>query len=174
MHLKGLYQFCGLAIIVALFVVPVSAQMPRSIGSNNFGGSNNGTNPNNKTNAKKDSLQHRDPFADSLTIYYRFFDSTRNRKIDSSINDYYSRLPMGPNFHTLGSYGAPAQSYSFNPIMKAGWDPGFHQFDIYNFTTENTKFYQTTKPYSELAYLLGSKAEQLVSILLTQNKKSNL
>ncbi len=173
MHLKGLYQFCGMAILVAIFVLPVSAQMPRSNGSNNFGGGNNGTNPNNKTNVKKDSLQHRDPFADSLTIYYRFFDSTRNRKIDSSINDYYSRLPMGPNFHTLGSYGAPAQSYSFNPVMKAGWDPGFHQFDIYNFTTENTKFYQTTKPYSELAYLLGSKAEQLVSILLTQNKKSN-
>jgi hypothetical protein len=80
---------------------------------------------------------------------------------------------MGPTYHTLGTYGAPAQSYFFNPVMKAGWDPGFHQFDTYNFTTENTKFYQTTKPYSELAYLLGSKAEQLVSVFLTQNRKSN-
>jgi hypothetical protein len=168
MYLKGLYQFCGLAILVVVFALPVSAQMPRSIGSNSFG-NNSGS----KSSNKKDSLQHRDPFADSLTIYYRYFDSTRSRKIDSSITDYYSRLPMGPTYHTLGTYGAPAQSYFFNPVMKAGWDPGFHQFDTYNFTTENTKFYQTTKPYSELAYLLGSKAEQLVSVFLTQNRKSN-
>jgi len=169
MQIKGLYHFFGLAILMVIFVLPVYSQMPRGMGSNNF---NNG-NTANKSNSKRDSLQHRDPYADSLTIYYRYFDSTRSRKIDSSINDFYSRLPMGPTYHTLGVYGAPAQSYFFNPVMKAGWDPGFHQFDTYNFTTENTKFYQTTKPYSELAYLLGSKAEQLVSILITQNKKSN-
>jgi hypothetical protein len=170
MQLKGLYQFCGTAILMVLFAMPLAAQMPRSFGSNNFSSGNNAAN---KNSSKKDSLQHRDPFADSLTIYYRYFDSTRNRRIDSSISDYYSRLPMGPTYHTMGTYGSPAQSYFFNPVMKAGWDPGFHQFDIYNFTAENTKFYQTTKPYSELAYLLGSKAEQLVSILLTQNRKSN-
>jgi hypothetical protein len=153
--------------------MPVSAQMPRSFSSNNFSSGNTGNNTGKGNNSKKDSLQHRDPFADSLTIYYRYYDSTRSRRIDSSIADYYSRLPMGPTYHTLGTYGAPAQSYFFNPVMKAGWDPGLHQFDPYNFTVENTKFYQTTKPYSELAYLLGSKAEQLVSILLTKNKKSN-
>lgn len=173
MYLKGLYQFCGWAILVVLFTMPASAQMPRSFGSNNFSNGASGNNSGNRNSNKKDSLQHRDPFADSLTIYYRYFDSTRSRKIDSSITDYYSRLPMGPTYHTLGTYGAPAQSYFFNPVMKAGWDPGFHQFDTYHFTNENTKFYQTTKPYSELAYLLGSKAEQLVSILLTQNRKSN-
>jgi hypothetical protein len=176
MHVKGLYRFLGLTILMAVTVLPALAQMPRTLNSNSFtNGSNFGNNSNsaNKNDKKRDSLQHRDPFADSLTIYYRYFDSTRSRKIDSSITDYYSRLLMGPTYHTLGTYGGPAQSYFFNPVMKAGWDPGLHQFDIYNFTPENTKFYQTTKPYSELAYLLGSKAEQLVSILLTQNKKSN-
>lgn len=173
MYLKAVYQFCGFAILMVFFAMPLSAQMPRSIGSNSFGNSSFGNSTSNKTSKKSDSLQHRDPFADSLTIYYRYYDSTRSRKIDSSITDFYSRLPMGPSYHTLGTYGSPAQSYFFNPVMKAGWDPGFHQFDIYNFTTENTKFYQTTKPYTELAYLLGSKAEQLISILLTQNRKSN-
>ena len=136
MDLKVLYQFCVLAILMVLFTMPVSAQMPRSFGSNSFGNSA----ANKSSNKKSDSLQHRDPFADSLTIYYRYYDSTRSRKIDSSIADYYSRLPMGPTYHTLGTYGAPAQSYFFNPVMKAGWDPGFHQFDTYNFTAENTKF----------------------------------
>lgn len=175
MRVKGLYHFISVFLLLLLFALPTMAQMNRNMGASGFNGSSGSGNYSsaNKGKDKRDSLQHRDPFADSLTIYYRYFDSTRNRRIDSSINDFYSRLPMGPTYHTLGTYGAPAQSYFFNPILKAGWDPGFHQFDTYNFTTENTKFYQTTKPYSELAYLLGSKAEQLVSILLTQNKKSN-
>ncbi|MBY0482782.1 MAG: putative porin [Chitinophagaceae bacterium] len=182
MHLKGLYHFSATIIVLLFFSVSAMAQLPRSFNSNSFNNLSSGNNANTTTDsqgriikrdAKKDSLQHRDQYADSITIYYRYFDSTRNRIIDSSVSDYYSRLPMGPNYHTLGTYGSAAQSYFFNPLMKAGWDPGLHQFDPYKFTLENTKFYQTTRPYSEMAYLLGSKSEQLISILLTQNKKSN-
>ena len=120
-----------------------------------------------------DSLQHRDAFADSITIFYRFFDSTRNRIIDSSISDFYTRFPLPANYHTLGNYATAAQSFLFNPRMKAGFDAGFHQYDPYQFTIENTKFYQTTRPYTELSYLIGSKAEQLLNIAHTQNRKSN-
>jgi hypothetical protein len=120
-----------------------------------------------------DSLQHRDKYADSITIYYRYYDSTRTRLIDSSINDFTTRFPLPYYYHTLGNYGTAAQSFLFNPLMKAGFDPGFHQYDIYAFTVEDTRFYQTTRPYTELAYLLGSKAEQLVSLSHTQNRKSN-
>ena len=110
--------------------------------------------------SKKDSLQKRDRFADSITIFYRYFDSTRNRIIDSSINDFTTRFPQPYFYHNLGNYGTAAQSLLFNPLMKAGFDAGFHQYDMYKFTLENTKFFQTTRPYTELAYLLGSKAEQ--------------
>ncbi|MGL6069247.1 MAG: putative porin, partial [Sediminibacterium sp.] len=135
------------------------------------GGFSNGTSVN--TNAKKDSLQKRDRFADSITIYYRYFDSTRNRILDSSINDFTTRFPLPYTYHTLGNYGTAAQSLIFQPNLKAGFDPGFHQYDIYKFTLENTKFYQTTRPYTELAYALASKSEQLVDLVHTQNKKSN-
>ncbi|MEN9599494.1 MAG: hypothetical protein RL596_1813 [Bacteroidota bacterium] len=135
------------------------------------GGFSNGTSMN--TNAKKDSLQKRDRFADSITIYYRYFDSTRNRTIDSSINDFTTRFPLPYTYHTLGNYGTAAQSLVFQPNLRAGFDPGFHQYDIYKFTLENTKFYQTTRPYTELGYLLGSKAEQLIDLKHTQNRKSD-
>ena len=104
--------------------------------------------------SKKDSLQKRDRFADSITIFYRYFDSTRNRTIDSSLNDFTTRFPQPYYYHHLGNYGTAAQSFLFNPLMKAGFDAGFHQYDMYKFTIENTKFYQTTRPYTELAYLL--------------------
>jgi hypothetical protein len=124
--------------------------------------------------AGSDSLQRRDRNVDSITIYYKYFDSTRLRSLDSSINDFRTRFPLPYYYHTLGNYSTASESYSFNPIMKAGFDAGFHQYDTYGFTVEGTKLYQTTRPYTELSYVIGSKAEQLISILHTQNNKSNL
>src|SRR6185312_9876743 len=46
-------------------------------------------------------------------------------------------------------------------------------YDIYRYTPENTKFFQTTRPYSETIYLLGSRAEQMIELFHTQNRKSN-
>ena len=123
--------------------------------------------------ARKDSLEKRDFFADSITIFYRFFDSTRNRILDSSINDFNTRFPLAFTYHHLGNYGTAAQSQIFRPLMKPGFDAGFHAFDPYKFTIESTPFYQTTRPYTELGYLLGSKAEQLIDLRHTQNRKSN-
>ena len=134
---------------------------------------NDGQGRSTKSNNRNDSLQKRDRYADSITIFYRFFDSTRLRTIDSSINDFTTRFPLPYYYHNLGNNGTAAQSFFFNPRMKAGFDAGFHQYDVYHFTPENTKFYQTTRPYTELAYVLGSKAEQLINFVHTQNKKSN-
>lgn len=120
-----------------------------------------------------DSLQRRDRNADSITIFYRFYDSSKLHSLDSSINDFTTRFPLPYYYHNLGNYGTAAQSYLFNPLMKAGFDAGFHQFDVYGFNLANTKLYQSTRPYTELAYVLGSKAEQLIDITHTQNKKSN-
>lgn len=126
-----------------------------------------------KKNTGNDSLQRRDRNVDSITIFYHYYDSSRLRSIDSSINDFTTRYPFPYYYHNLGNYGTAAQSYFFNPLMKAGFDAGFHQYDIYGYTLENTKLYQSTRPYTELAYVLGSKAEQLINFVHTQNKKSN-
>ena len=143
--------------------------------SNTTGGSQSGMNYDSQgrptKKVKQDSLQHRDKFADSITIFYRYYDSTRTRSIDSSINDFGKRTPLLYTTDNLGNLGTATRSLLFNPIMKAGWDAGFHQYDAYTYTIENTKFYQTTRPFTELGYLLGSKSEQLIDFAHTQNKK---
>jgi hypothetical protein len=58
-----------------------------------------------------DSLQRRDRNADSITIFYRYFDSTRLRILDSSINDFTTRFPLPYYYHNLGNYGTAAQSF---------------------------------------------------------------
>ena len=121
----------------------------------------------------QDSLKHRDNTEDSITIYFRYFDSTRIRYFDSSINDFTTRYPIPADYVTLGNFGTAAHSLLFNPNLKPGFDAGFHAFDIYRFKVEDTRFFQTTRPFTELGYLLGSKGEQMINILHTQNRKPN-
>lgn len=127
-----------------------------------------------KQNTGGDSLIHRNPLEDSITIYYHYFDSTRVRFLDSSVSDFYNRFPVPYYYVDLGNLGTPAHSLFFNPVMKPGFDAGFHAFDIYSYKLENTRFFTTTRPYTELNYILGSKAEQSGNILHTQNRKNNL
>ena len=126
-----------------------------------------------RTSGGGDSLTHRDNNEDSITIFYRYFDSTRIRQIDSSINDFTTRYPLPAHYVHLGNLGTAARSLLFSPNLRTGWDPGFHAFNIYKFRLEDTRFYQTTRPYTELGYMLGSKAEQMINIVHTQNRKPN-
>ncbi len=121
----------------------------------------------------KDSLKHRDNTEDSITIYYRYFDSTRTRFLDSSINDFSKRYPVPPQYITLGNFGAASRSLLFNPNLKPGFDPGFHAYDIYRLKISDTRFFQTTRPFTELGYMIGGKGEQMINVVHTQNIKPN-
>ena len=117
----------------------------------------------------KDSLERRDRFADSITIRYRFLDSTRYYLLDSSITDFTKRYPIPATHVFLGNTGTATRSILFSPRLTAGWDHGFHAFDVYKWKLENVRFFNTTRPYSELNYMLGSRAEQMIEVMHTQN-----
>lgn len=121
-----------------------------------------------------DSLRRRDQNADSITIFYKLYQSNTIQKLDTSINDFYKRFPVHYTAYNLGNTGTASKSYLFTPLLDAGFDAGFHSYDIYNYTVASTPFYQTTRPFTELTYLLGGKGEQLVEIKHTQNKKQQL
>ncbi|MEO8404022.1 MAG: putative porin [Chitinophagaceae bacterium] len=120
-----------------------------------------------------DSLKRRDKFEDSITIRFHYLDSTSNYKLDSSIDDLTKRFPIPATNIFLGNTGTASRSILFSPLMQPGWDPGFHAFDIYKYKLEKVRFFNTTRPYSELNYMLASRAEQLIEILHTQNIKPN-
>ncbi|HVG14824.1 MAG TPA: putative porin, partial [Chitinophagaceae bacterium] len=118
-----------------------------------------------------DSLKRRDKFEDSLTINFRFLDSTRNNGFDTTamLNDFTTKFPIPSTYVYLGNTGNAARSLIFAPTMKAGWDPGFHAFDIYKWKLENVRFFTATRPYTELGYVLGSKGQQMIDLIHTQN-----
>ena len=121
-----------------------------------------------------DSLQHRDKYEDSITIYYQSPFSLQHYKLDSSIMDFNKRFPIPAEHAFLGNVGTATHSILFNPNMRSGWDHGMHAFDAYHWDLETTRFFNTTRPYTELAYMLGGRAEQIAEITHTQNVKPNL
>jgi hypothetical protein len=120
-----------------------------------------------------DSVRQRNKFEDTLTLNIFYLDSTKVYKPDSTLNDFTRRYPVPGTYIFLGNTGLAAKSILFAPQMKAGWDPGFHAFDIYKWQLEKVRFFNTTRPYTELGYVLGARAEQLIDIVLTRNIKPN-
>ncbi|GAC1420869.1 MAG: hypothetical protein NVS9B7_07020 [Flavisolibacter sp.] len=118
-----------------------------------------------------DSLQTRNKLEDSITIRYYYLDSNTAHKLDSSINDFTLRFPLSGTSIYLGNTGQATRSLIFNPGVQAGWDPGFHAYDAYKLKLEQVRFYNTTRPYTELGYMVGSRSEQLLQVTHTQNIK---
>ncbi|HEU4472789.1 MAG TPA: putative porin, partial [Flavisolibacter sp.] len=116
-----------------------------------------------------DSLQTRNMLEDSITVSIYYLDSPRGYKLDSTINDFTRRYPIPATHIYLGNTGTATRSILFQPDLKAGWDPGFHAYDVYKWKLDKVKFYNTTRPYTELGYILGARGEQMIDILHTQN-----
>lgn len=117
-----------------------------------------------------DSLERRNKNEDSITIRFRYLDSARNYMLDSSISDFTRRFPIPATHIFLGNNGSAARDILFSPWLQPGWDPGFHAFDIYKWSKEKIRFFNTTRPYSELNYQLASRSEQMIELMHTQNR----
>lgn len=162
--------------LASLFiVVSVAAQVPlrRPINPGQIG--NNFTTRPPGQSAQQDTIgfEHRNVLADSVTITYRKFDSLDTHTLDTTINDFGDYYPLPSDYISIGGNGNAAFPVLFTPTNKPGWDPGFHAFDIYKFTFDNTRFYQTTRPFTTLGYFQGTGKEQVIKVFHTQNIKPN-
>jgi hypothetical protein len=129
--------------------------------------------PASRTQNAADTFSHRTGYEDSITIRFRYLDTSRMRNFDSSIYDFTKVFPTPWHYAHLGNLGNATRDLFFSPYMKPGWDHGFHAYDVYNFTVPETKFYNTTRQYAELDYLLGSQSEQFIRLMHTQNITPN-
>ncbi len=158
-------------IILFLCCLPAHAQQPdvlEKIGGRirGFGGAASGS---------KDTIgfEHRNDKKDSIAITYKYLDSIRSIPFDSTINDFDKYFSVPSSYIYLGNNGAAAYSLIYKPDTRAGWDAGFHAFDIYRYTLEGSKFYKTNRPFTQLGYQLASGKEQMIKVLHTQNPRPN-
>lgn len=148
-----------------LFAGRLAAQQPG-------GGLQN--NPFNTHREGRDSLNRPEKrHEDTIRISFRTATDVVDRGLDSSINDFTHYLPLPADYVYLGNLGTPARDLIFRPVLQPGFDAGFHAMDPYRFDVDSTRYFQTTRPYTQLRYMIGSKQEQLIDVFHTQNPRQN-
>jgi hypothetical protein len=110
---------------------------------------------------------------DNVRINYKLLGSDKTYTPDTSIHTFHRRPFVQPWYRDLGNTGSPAQNLLFTPEYRVGPTLGYHVFDIYRFVPDSLRYYNTNRPYSVFSYRLGSKLEQVVDIMHTQNIKPN-
>ncbi len=177
-HLFKTIRKLSLFLLLAGMVTAAHSQVPGILKRRPGSANPQGTNINNgqqNSQQKGDTLgfKHRDDLADSITISFKYPDSLKSQTLDSSLDDFDEYYTVHANYVTLGNNGSAAFPVLFTPVLKAGWDAGFHAYDSYMYTLENTRFFKTTRPFTKLTYLLASAKEQVIGVLHTQNIKPN-
>lgn len=171
-YMRLLNNFFRLSMLFLLLMLQedLQAQMPGMMRRmQNMGGSGGGMRPASSGGSDSLSFEKRNFAADSVNVQYKYLDTAKYLTFDSSISDFYKRVPLKPWLANIGYNGNPTRSLLFNPMRGIGWDGGFHALDPFAFTVQESRFMNTTKAYTELGYLVGSKAEQQISVLHTQN-----
>ncbi len=102
-------------------------------------------------------------------IFYKKLEGVRSYKPDTSLHFLHRRPFSQLWLRNLGNEGTPVYNMMFTPESRTGPTLGYHAFDPYLFVADSLLFYNTTNPYSRFGYGLGSKAEQVASLLHTQN-----
>jgi len=105
---------------------------------------------------------------DSIEIYFTRLNSPEKCTPDSSIHSLHTSLFKTAWEEDLGNSGSAAKSYQYTP-----------EWEIRNrliiapvsflFQPEKIPLFNTTRPYTDLYYKLGSKQQQEIEILHTQN-----
>lgn len=127
---------------------------------------------------KQDSLAYDKSNTDDwhneqVRVNYRYVNSEKEYTPDTSIHTFHRKPYSQPWYQDLGNFGTATRNLQFTPDNRLGPTLGYHAFDIYRLTADSLKYYNTSAPYSEFAYNLGSKLEQRAHILHTQNIKPN-
>jgi hypothetical protein len=170
MRLFKIFFRLSLFFLLLLHQEDLQAQMPGMMRRmQNMGGSGGGVRPASSGGSDSLSFEKRNFAADSVNAQFKYLDTAKYLTFDSSISDFYKRVPLKPWLANIGYNGNPTRSLLFNPMRGIGWDGGFHVLDPFAFTIQESRFMNTTKAYTELGYLVGSKAEQQISVLHTQN-----
>ena len=92
-----------LSILLCSLQIQVKAQKVLQATNDMMGGGGMGGFSGGRPAAKKgnDSLQLRDKNADSITIYYKLYNSNDIKKLDTSINDFFVHYPLPYTHYNL-------------------------------------------------------------------------
>ncbi len=90
---------------------------------------------------------------DTSTLYFQQYDPLFHQ------NGFYS---------TLSNIGLAHKNLAFTPTLSVGYDFENKHFRKYSYQNSRVRYYKLYVPYSEVRYVLGSKKEQVLSVVLNR------
>lgn len=84
---------------------------------------------------------------------------------------------VSPDNHWVftGNYGSAAFPLIFRPQPTMGFNPGYHQYQLYQIRPENFRFYEQNRPITDLYFSqLGSQENITATAAFSRNFKNNL
>jgi hypothetical protein len=169
LHRKALFPF----IIIIVFIVFLGHKEARAQGGlyNTPAGGMNDNNPFNQNidSSGVDSMKA-DWVDEQAKIYYKHLHSEIIHHPDTSISNLHRFRQTQPWWgNNLGNYGSAVRNLFFTPDEAIGPHLGYRIYDLYKIRLDSLRYYNTTRPYSAFSFMLGSKEQQNVEILHTQN-----
>lgn len=160
-------------LLLCFYCLPLSsifAQFGNNTNNNNDPFNTNTNDPNDPFGQDSSLIDSKKKWENiPAKIHYTTSLSEIQQSVDSSLSLLHRNLSKDGWYYHLGNYGTPAVNMYFDAARKLGPQLGYRIFEPYQMRIEDVKYYHTTRPFSEFIYSLGSKQEQIVSILHTQN-----
>jgi hypothetical protein len=108
----------------------------------------------------------------TYTNAWDFDRNTAQQLLDTNMNETEIFHPMYQKnvlFQDLGNIGTAGRSAIFSVHQPVGFNGVFNPYSTYFFAPQNTRFYNTTKPFTELFYTQGSQELLFLKATHTQN-----
>ena len=151
-----------------IIVLMISAFQGSSQLFNNGGNTRGGMSsmPSNPTDSSRKKIIKTN---DSIVIYaFTYQDSTRCT-IDSSIHLLHRSSLIGVWESDLGNIGSSSNTVFFNPSLSPANQLGIRSNSAYVYSIDKVYFYNTTRPYTDMYYRVGSKQEQIIEVKHSRN-----
>lgn len=122
-----------------------------------------------------ESLLAQQPAIEETSKYYYLDNPQKLIELENSLNDLEEHnfvYREGWEYRNLGNTGTAHRSLFYKWNDKKGFKSGMHHFDLYKFSVEKIKYYQISKPLSEIAYSIGTNREHIFRGTHAQNIKN--
>lgn len=79
----------------------------------------------------------------------------------------------GNRYQDLGNLGTAIRPVFYTPPTQIGTYFGINAYDLYAYTPDNIKYYDTKSPYSSVYYAQGGLLQQILGVEFSRNIKPN-
>ncbi len=77
-------------------------------------------------------------------------------------------------YQSTGNIGLAHQPLIFSPSLSTGFDEGLHYLDAYRLRSPDIRFFSSLRPFTDLAYSMGSRKEQTFRVIHSHTIKQQV